>query len=681
MKIKKIVEYGIVGAVSSYIIYKYLTGEAKATPPKPSPTPTPKPSPTPPSGTCKTGEYRCVGYDLFYCKGGKWVLQEQDSTQCGYRKPGSIIIMLSPESSTTMLNYKLPIKVWYYIGNHMYKWDKGTYDIYVNGNKVSSSKDSTFYLTFSSAGTYRVYITWNNVKSYPTTITVTSSVPTKMKLVPEYKSPDDTYESITIPQAGSVVLELYGYVNGKWVPWGESFGGYTYSMGNYGGSSDGRSPLITIGPISNPGTYTLNVYSKKYNLKTSITVIVKASPKNEKWILGTGGPITTGKQAFKICIYNLDGTPAPIDDYTITGLPQGTIKIHGNCFCADFRKASYWHHYKIQAHKGDYHSRILTVNVMPGYGITKQGISCVIVGSGGTSVKSYYIVKVYYNGSEWECVMPGKMYTVYVNGKAYTSSSKTEVRIPAPSTFTIKYGGQTCTAKGYNPQPTCKSGERTCSGYDLYHCVNGKWELLERNSSKCGYTLPANEIPLYISINAYYTPDFSSFKHTYIYHTTVNGRHAGMYPTNVDLPNVKPIGMYTIDTLLFNVSDRYNASNYSPPPFSAQLYATPDGFVAIKAPESGVKWWISAYPVLADIYVSDGNTSKKVNWSPPIDIIHLMSTNIRINEANKDVTVYAKYNTKVLVKATVSLSRAMAEGSVTIIPELNGEWKERVYWK
>jgi len=35
----------------------------------------------------------------------------------------------------------------------------------------------------------------------------------------------------------------------------------------------------------------------------------------------------------------------------------------------------------------------------------------------------------------------------------------------------------------------CKEGARKCIGYDLYECIDGKWQLIEKNSSECGYTV------------------------------------------------------------------------------------------------------------------------------------------------------------------------------------------------
>ena len=36
---------------------------------------------------CKEGEQKCVGYDLYVCENGKWVLKERNSPQCGYTPP------------------------------------------------------------------------------------------------------------------------------------------------------------------------------------------------------------------------------------------------------------------------------------------------------------------------------------------------------------------------------------------------------------------------------------------------------------------------------------------------------------------------------------------------------------------------------------------------------------------
>ena len=48
---------------------------------------------------------------------------------------------------------------------------------------------------------------------------------------------------------------------------------------------------------------------------------------------------------------------------------------------------------------------------------------------------------------------------------------------------------------GYVP-PECTEGETKCVGYDLYKCINGKWQLVERNSTQCGYTPPAPPPPI-----------------------------------------------------------------------------------------------------------------------------------------------------------------------------------------
>ena len=41
------------------------------------------------------------------------------------------------------------------------------------------------------------------------------------------------------------------------------------------------------------------------------------------------------------------------------------------------------------------------------------------------------------------------------------------------------------------PPPECSEGQTICKGYDYYVCVNGRWQLTEKNSSKCGYKAPA----------------------------------------------------------------------------------------------------------------------------------------------------------------------------------------------
>jgi len=45
------------------------------------------------------------------------------------------------------------------------------------------------------------------------------------------------------------------------------------------------------------------------------------------------------------------------------------------------------------------------------------------------------------------------------------------------------------------PITECNEGETKCVGYDLYKCINGKWQLVETNSSQCGYTPPPPPIP------------------------------------------------------------------------------------------------------------------------------------------------------------------------------------------
>ena len=37
----------------------------------------------------------------------------------------------------------------------------------------------------------------------------------------------------------------------------------------------------------------------------------------------------------------------------------------------------------------------------------------------------------------------------------------------------------------------CTEGETKCVGYDLYKCIGGKWQLVERNSEQCGYQPPS----------------------------------------------------------------------------------------------------------------------------------------------------------------------------------------------
>ena len=43
---------------------------------------------------------------------------------------------------------------------------------------------------------------------------------------------------------------------------------------------------------------------------------------------------------------------------------------------------------------------------------------------------------------------------------------------------------------GYVP-PECIEGATKCVGYDLYKCIGGKWQLVERNSEQCGYQPPS----------------------------------------------------------------------------------------------------------------------------------------------------------------------------------------------
>jgi len=53
----------IVGAVSSAFLF-WVT---RAAPP-----------------ICEEGDRKCVGYDLYECRGGKWALIEANSPECGY---------------------------------------------------------------------------------------------------------------------------------------------------------------------------------------------------------------------------------------------------------------------------------------------------------------------------------------------------------------------------------------------------------------------------------------------------------------------------------------------------------------------------------------------------------------------------------------------------------------------
>jgi len=41
---------------------------------------------------CNEGETKCEGYDLYQCQNGRWVLKEQNSTQCGYVPPTKRVI-------------------------------------------------------------------------------------------------------------------------------------------------------------------------------------------------------------------------------------------------------------------------------------------------------------------------------------------------------------------------------------------------------------------------------------------------------------------------------------------------------------------------------------------------------------------------------------------------------------
>ena len=49
--------------------------------------PTPPPPPPPPP-ECEEGDTKCIGYDLYKCIEGKWVLVERNSVSCGYKPPG-----------------------------------------------------------------------------------------------------------------------------------------------------------------------------------------------------------------------------------------------------------------------------------------------------------------------------------------------------------------------------------------------------------------------------------------------------------------------------------------------------------------------------------------------------------------------------------------------------------------
>ena len=35
------------------------------------------------------------------------------------------------------------------------------------------------------------------------------------------------------------------------------------------------------------------------------------------------------------------------------------------------------------------------------------------------------------------------------------------------------------------PPPECREGDTKCIGYDLYQCINGKWQVIERMSDRC----------------------------------------------------------------------------------------------------------------------------------------------------------------------------------------------------
>jgi len=53
--------------------------------------------------------------------------------------------------------------------------------------------------------------------------------------------------------------------------------------------------------------------------------------------------------------------------------------------------------------------------------------------------------------------------------------------------------GYRCVGGVCIPAVTCIEGETQCRGTDLYICKNGKFELYEENSKKCGYTPPDEE--------------------------------------------------------------------------------------------------------------------------------------------------------------------------------------------
>ena len=50
------------------------------------------------------------------------------------------------------------------------------------------------------------------------------------------------------------------------------------------------------------------------------------------------------------------------------------------------------------------------------------------------------------------------------------------------------------------PPPECIEGATKCVGYDLYKCIGGKWQLVERNSEQCGYQPPSPPSPGYAHI-------------------------------------------------------------------------------------------------------------------------------------------------------------------------------------
>jgi len=55
---------------------------------------------------------------------------------------------------------------------------------------------------------------------------------------------------------------------------------------------------------------------------------------------------------------------------------------------------------------------------------------------------------------------------------------------------------------GLPPGAECVEGETKCEGYDLYQCINGRWQLIEKNSPQCGY--PAEPINLEYISELYY---------------------------------------------------------------------------------------------------------------------------------------------------------------------------------